>query len=236
MHLKFGQRFYAPDDGKGAGGAGGEGDKGKQVDLEELLAVKKQNADLMARLEKLEKGAPPKKDEGDKDLDDKAAAARDADAKKNSDLKAMETALKFHMNSPNFLKENEALLGSEIKDIFTQADKETFDSAIAKEQAIKASMIKTFFKLQAHMDLLTSSMKTKLEDYLKLTQNGKQEKALEMYDVVFEPAFQMLKQVKKAEALKNGNGAQGNAETQSAYEKNMYAHSRKRFLGEKHGS
>ena len=51
---------------------------------------------------------------------------------------------------------------------------------------------------------MTPGLKSNLEEYLKLTKNGKQEKAQAIYETIFEPAFEMLRRVKKAEALSKG--------------------------------
>jgi len=221
---------YAPDNGGGGGGTA--------PTVESLTAEKdalaKEKATLQAELEKLKKGAKPNAEddgEGD-DLAEKARKARDEKNKGQNDHKALEAALKFDMSSENFLKENEALLGSDIKDIFEAAKKETWTSAVQKEASIKSSLVQTFFKIQAHVDLLTAPLKQKLEDYKKLTKDGKEEKALEMYDYVFGPAFEMLKQLKKAEEIKKGGGAIED-KTQPLWQQNLIKRSRQRYLGEK---
>lgn len=192
----------------------------------ELAALKAANAALEARLAKLEK--PPV---DDPDLKDKARLAREEADKKTGDTKALENALRFSMGSKDFLKNNESLLPKEVSDIFAQAEKEKYDSAIEKDAAIKSGLVQEFFKVQANVELLTPGLKASLDDFLKLTKTGKQEKAQHIYENVFEPAFEMLKRLKKAEALGKGYG--GTSDLETSYKNRMIELSKKHYLGEK---
>ncbi len=194
----------------------------------ELSDLRASNAALEARLAKLEKPNPAP---DDPELIEKARKQRETDDKKNSDGKALEAALRFNMGAENWLKQNESLLPKGIADIFKAAEKETYGSAIEKDGAIKSGIIQSFFSVQANLDLLTPAIKGQLEDYLKLTKTGKQDKAQQMYDMIFEPAFEMLRRVKKAEALNKGFGTGGASE--DAYKKKMMDLSKKHYLGEK---
>jgi poly-gamma-glutamate capsule biosynthesis protein CapA/YwtB (metallophosphatase superfamily) len=93
-------------------------------------------------------------------------------------------------------------------------------------------VIQEFFKLQSNLELLTPGLKNQLEDYLKLTKTGKQEKAQQMFDAVFEPALEMLKRTKRAEALSRGHGLGGSGD--DAYKEKINKVSRSHYLGEKH--
>jgi hypothetical protein len=214
------------DDAKGGGGGAPApaDDFKKEIDL-----LKAQNVDLMAKLEKLI--SKPKDDALDEDLNQKAKKQRDADDKKAGDHKALEAALRFSLKSDEFLKTNAALLPKDVSDIFKAAEKENYSSAIEKDAAVKAGIIQSFFSVQANLDLLTPGVKNELEEYLKLTKTGKQEKAQQIYNMIFEPAFEMLKRVKKAEALQKGFG--NPSDTESAYKQKLVNLSRKHYLGEK---
>lgn len=197
--------------------------------VKELSDMKTANAALLARLEKLETaGKPPAEDE---DLQTKARKTIESDDKKKSDNKALENALKFSMNSAEFLKQNQSLLPKDISEIFKAAEKENFESAIEKDSAIKSGILQSFFSVQSNLDLLTPGLKSNLEEYLKLTKTGKQEKALSVYDTIFEPAFEMLRRVKRAEALNKGFGSSGGSE--DAYKSKMVELSKKHYLGDK---
>lgn len=228
----------APEDDKGGGGGGGDD------------ATKKENETLKARIAELEAASKKKKtatpppdetdddDEEEEDEDDehidlvsKAKKNRDRDAKRGDDQKALEAALRFTLDAPNFLKNNATLLPKDITDIFTAADKESFDSAKDKADAIKAGVIKSFFSVQSNLDLLTPGVKSQLEDYLKLTNTGRQDRASAIFDTIFEPAFEMLKRVKKAEALGKGHSTSGSGD--DAYKEKLMRSSRKHHLGVK---
>jgi len=193
--------------------------------IEELRAS---NAALLSRLEKLEgKGKDDNQD--DNDLNEKARLEREAKDKKTNDSKALESALRFSMGAEQWLKTNQGLLPKDVADIFEAANKETYDSAVEKDSAIKAGIIKSFFTVQSNLDLLTPAIKNQLEDYLKLTNTGRQEKARQIYDTIFEPAFEMLKRVKRAEALQKGHGDGSD----DSYKSRLIQGSRKHYLGEK---
>lgn len=223
MIIKFGDRRLMFPDDPGTPPPGGAGDPPADPKAE-LEALRKEIADL-----KKAKASPPPEDP---DLAERARKQREADDKNKGNTKALEAALAFTMNSEKFLKDNSALLPKEVSDIFDQANRETFDSATEKAASIKAGVIQEFFKVQSNMDLLTAGLKNRLEDYLKLTKASKQEKAQEIFDAVFEPAFEMLKRTKRAEALARGHGVGGSGE--DAYKNKINDLSRKHYLGEKH--
>jgi hypothetical protein len=190
----------------------------------DLEAAKAKNLELEAKIAALTKKPDP---ENDPDLKEKARLQREADDKRANETKALEKALRFSMKSEEFLKINESLLPKDIKDIFKAAEKENYANEIEKDSAIKSGMIQSFFAIQANMDLLTPGLKTNLDEYLKLTKDGKQSKAQMTYDTIFEPAFEMLKRTKKAEALSKGYGSEGDAET--LYKNKLIAGSKKHF-------
>ncbi len=193
----------------------------------ELADLKASNADLQKKLAEFSK--PPPQD--DPSLLDKARKEREDKDKRNSDSKSLEKALMFSMKSEEFLKTNSSLLPKDVPDIFKLAEKENYSNAIEKDSAIKSGMIQSFFSVQENMDLLTQSQKTSLDEYLKLTKDGKQDKAQSIYDGIFEPTFDMKKRIKKAEALSKGHAPEGDAEM--AYKNKMMKLSRSHYLGEK---
>lgn len=225
--------------GGAGGGTGGEGGKGGEGggqggqgtgDLSKALeAITAQNKALMERLEKLEgKG----KGGDDPDLLKKAELEREEKDKKNADSKALESALKFNLGAPAWMKENASLLPKDFEGIFAAAEKENYESQIQKSQAIKSSLIQSFFKIQENLDLLTSTQKSTLEDWLKLTKNGREEKAQSLFDNIFEPTLNMLKGIKKAQALNKG-GERVSDDVESAYKERLMKGSRKHYMGEK---
>lgn len=223
----------AGDDGGGGGGGGNPEPKNdpKPDDGEKVTMSKADYDKMMARMDALEgkKSDPKPDDDDDDDLVTKARKQREASDKTKNDSKSLERALRFDMGSKDWLKQNASLLPSDINDIFETANKESYDSPIQKDSAVKAGIIQSFFSVQSNVDLLTPGLKNQLEDYLKLTKNGKEEKAQSMYDNIFEPAFEMLKRVKKAEAVQKGHNDGGD----DAYKTKLMGLSRKHYLGEK---
>ncbi len=238
-----------PEDDTGGGGGGDEGgdDKGKGKGknkpdhTKDMADLKAQNAALMERLDKLEKRKAKVRDDDvdDEENDDdegedlkaKAKKSREASDKSKNDAKAIEAAVRFNMGAENWLKNNATILPKNIADIFAQAEKEKYDDPVQKDAAIKSGVIQAFFEVQSNLDLLTQGQKNLLDEYLKLTKTGKQEKARDVYDTIFEPSFEMLKRVKKAEALAKGHGS--STDSESAYMNKLISGSRKHYLGEK---
>lgn len=203
------------------------GDKAAAVSKEEFETLKNQHSELMKKFEAL--STKDKAKDEDPDLKARAAKEREESDKKKTDIKALENALSFNMQSKKFWDDNQALLPKQVEDIFKTADKETYDSALDKASAIKAGIVQEFFAVQDNLDLLTPGQKTALEDFLKLTKNGKQEKASGVYDQIFEPTFEMLKRLKKAQHLSKGLGDGSD----DAYKMKLMNGSKQHYLGEK---
>lgn len=184
------------------------------------------------------KATPPKKDdppnpdpEKEKDLADKARLAREEGDKKAKYEKSLEKALNFNIGSPAFLKDNAGLLPKTVEGIFVAAEKEKYDSAIDKSNAIKAGVISEFFAVQSNHDLLTASQKLEIEEFLKLTKNGKQERVESVYAMIFEPTLETLRKVEKAKQLNTGTKNQTDVEKQLA--ERMMKASKAHYLGDK---
>lgn len=222
--------LLAPEPGAGGGGGGApdpKPDDTMKAVLDRLDKLEKENAEL-----KKAKGGGGDPDPGDDpDLVDKAKKERETKERQKSDAKTLERALQFSMTAKEFIKENSTLLPKDIEGIFAEADKETYDSATEKSGAIQAGIIKGFFQVQDNLDLLTPSQKSAIEEFLKLTKNGRQEKAPQLYDQIFEPTFAMLKRIKKAEQLNIGGKEQSAGE--KALAERMLQMSKKHYLGEK---
>ncbi len=218
--------FYKDGEGEGGASGGSAGGAGANKDGANAPDHAAEIAALKAEIESLKSSKPKPEDD---DLKEKARKEREASNKDSDRTKKLENALKFNLKSDEFLKQNESLLPKEVRDIFSQAEKEKYSDAIEKDAAIKSGMIQSFFSVQSNVDLLTAGQKSALDDYLTLTKNGKQEKAQSVYDMVFEPAFERLRAVKKAEALQKGHGAGDD----DSYKKRIEAGSKKHYFGEK---
>lgn len=172
-------------------------------------------------------GAPPDPN----DLSEKARKEREAKDKEKNYAKQLESAIRFTHAAPEWLKTNEALLPKTVQGIFDAANKETYESPIDKDSAIKLGIITEYFTLQENVDLLTPAQKQSLEDFQKLTKNVKLERAQGFYDQVFEPTFETAKKIKKASEVSKGTKTESSQE--EAYKKKMISGSKKQYLGEK---
>lgn len=224
------------------------------MDEKELEELKKSNPKayesymkLKGELEeakKMPKNDPePKgdKDDGEAGDEDKDATLRDKikkqkerEEERRQENRRIESALKFNLSINDFVKNNEDLLPSEIPEILKAADKEKYDSAIERANIVKSNLIQAFFAVQSNLDLLTANQKAQLDDYLKLTKNGKEQRAELIYENIFEPAIETLRKVKKAEEVGKANaGFSSGSKSENAYKEKLMAISRKTHLGEK---
>ena len=209
-------------------------DKTNDQTPNELETLKTQNADLIKRLEALESRQPKPQDEGDNNNDslaNKTKQQREIQEKQNQDAKKLESALTFTLKSGDWLKTHAALLPKTIPQLFAQAEKENYSSSVEKAAAIKEGVVSEFFAVQENLDLLTDHQKIVLEDFKKLTKNERQIRVQEIFDSLFEPTFNTLKLMRKAEQLRNGHGDPSSAET--AYKQKLVKISEKQYLGVK---
>ncbi len=201
--------------------------KDKPDIAKQIEALMARNAELDAKLASLLKA----KETEQEDLSVKAKKNTEENDKTKNHAKDLEAAITFRLKAEEFIKLNGSLLPKDVPEIFKAADKENYESPIEKDRAIKSGLVQSFFSVQSNADLLTPAQKTSLDEYLKLTKTGKQERAQPFYDSVFEPTFEMLKKLKKAEALSKGLSVDDDAET--AYKNKLMAGSRKHYYGEK---
>lgn len=199
---------------------------------QEIAAIREENERLKTENEAFKKktdSTPPP----DKDLIDKAKDLKESADKNANDTKKIEQALGFNLGVDEFVKTNADLLPAEIGNIVAVAHKETYDSAMGKAAAIKASMIQSYFSVEANREALTKSQKEGLDDYLKLTKTGKEEKATEIFTNIFEPTLETIRKIKKAEELGRSNAGFGGDDKDNAYRDRLIKNSRKSHLNEK---
>ncbi len=210
-----------------------------QTDTEKLAAALKREEDLKLELDaekkKPKKDPDPKPD--DDDLRTKAAKTKQSADDAGKESKRIESAITFNLSVDNFIKGNADLLPAEIAEIVKVAHKETYDSAVAKANALKAAVVQAYFAVQGNLDNLTTSQKLNLDEYLKLTKTAKEDKAAAIYETVFEPAIEMVRRVKKAEELgrSRAQGISSGSPSDNAYRDRLAKGSRKSHLGEKEG-
>jgi hypothetical protein len=205
-----------------------------QSDADKLAAALRREEELKAEIERLKPKEPKEPKPDDDDLLTKNRKARESADEMKRQTKLIESALGFNMGVDEFIKTNTDLLPNEVADIVKLAHKETYDDAQAKANSLKASIIQSYFSIQDNVNALTPSQKVALDDYLKLTKSGKEQKAADVYENIFEPALQMARRLKKAEEV--GRSRQGYAissEKNTAYKDKLVQISRRTHLGEK---
>lgn len=226
--MQMGRVFYDANNGGGSGGGGGSGETPEQ----EIARLK---SELTSRDNKIKELSAGKGGGGDDpDLAEKTRLERERREKENGSQKEIAEAVTFTVKSAEFLKKHESILPSDAGEIFAQADKETYDSPVQKAAAIKSALIQNFFKIQANIDELTPSQKTQLEDYLKLSKTGKEEKAAHVFVNIFEPALELSKRLKKADELERARKGFGNSSDDAkAYKEKMMNLSQKHYFKRK---
>lgn len=243
MNLYSFLKMDKANEGGSGGGGGGQGQQqqhGQQQGQQQQQAsgnvtmTQAQFDAIMARLpqNQNQQQQGQQQQQNNDDLATKAAADAKKKEQSGAESKALESAIMFNTGSKDWLKTNSSLLPKDVEGIFSAAEKETYDTQIQKASAIKSGVIQTFFKVQENLDLLTAAQKTNLEDWLKLTKNGKEEKAQQMFDVIFEPTFEMLKRIKKAQQVQIGGQRQGD-DAENAYKDKLMKSSMKHFMGVK---
>jgi hypothetical protein len=214
--FNMGARLQDPASDGAAGGAGSPppaDPKPAPPPAEDVAALKARIAELEAK---------------DKNLLDRTRDQNNQSADREREAKSLEAAVVFNVGATNFLKENADFLPKEVSEIFATAAKERFDTPVQKANEVKSGIVESFFSIQDNHDLLTPAQKNALADYLKLTKNGKQERAQQVYDNLFEPALEMLKRVKKAEQVNRTRNGFGDG-TDEAYKKRLIEGSFKHY-------
>ena len=192
--------------------------------------VAKMKADREAEKKALEEKNKPAPKEDD-DLLTKAKKEQEAKEALAKGDKSLESALSFNLSVGDFVKNNKDILPGDFQKVLDQANKETYESPKQKANAVRSGLIQSFFAIQAHADMLTDNQKKVLADFMKLTKNGKEEQSHSVYENVFEPSFEMLKHLKKAEDKAKVKASEGT--NNSSYKDRLAAASMKKYFGKK---
>lgn len=204
---------------------------------EERDALKKAGDDAKAAADKKAaedaEAARKKKEEEDKGdpLRKKVEDEKNAKEKEQATSKQVEQALAFNMAVDKFVEDHKDLLPGEVPELLKAANKETYDTAADKAKAIKSAVVQSFFAVKENYEALITSQKSKLDDFLKLTKTGKESKADEIYENVFEPALDTMKRLKKAEEVGKANrGFASGGKAEDEYKNRLVERSKKTYL------
>jgi hypothetical protein len=185
---------------------------------------------LMAKID----GKTAKPKEEDPDLIAKVKKEKEEKDKTSVDAKSLESAIRFSVQGKEWFKENASILPKEIEGVFAAAEKESYDSPIAKDAAIKSGIIQSFFHIQENLDFLTSVHKSTIESWMKMTNTGRESKAQELFDAIFEPTLLMVKRIKKAELLNKSGGERSSDSVEEAYKQRLIKQGQSHYMGVKH--
>ncbi len=204
-----------------------------QADLKKSQdEIAKMKTDSAAEKKKLEDDKAKQKNDQEDDLLAKAKKEEDEKKKAAAGDKTLESALSFNLTVTDFVKNNKDILPAEFGKVLELANKESYDTPKQKANAIRSGLIQSFFAVQAHIDMLTENQKKSLADFLKLTKNGKEETSHTIYENVFEPGFEMLKQVKKTEDKMKAK-QQDSTSNSNSYKDKLKAGSMEKYFGKK---
>lgn len=219
------RRFFILREGEGDNGGSGGGENNNPPPANnEVETLKAQIAAKDAELAKMKKDFAPNP------LLDKAKAGELSAAEQAAKQKIIEQDVTFNLSVGQFVKDHVDLLPKEIEKALEIAKSEKYDSQGAKAAAIRDAMVQSFFKVQDHVDMLTGGQKDALDNYLKLTKNGREEQSAQIFASVFEPALEMIKRVKKAEEVGRANrGLLDKSDADKRYENKMIEATKRRF-------
>lgn len=196
-----------------------------------LKTASDKHAAEKAEWEKSKNTPPPKKEDDPADLAAKAAKEREEKEKSAKHEKDLESSIRFTSGAAAWAKDNNALLPKNVESILAAAEKENYGSTIQKASAVKEALVLEFFSVQANLDLLTASQKSTFDEFKSLTKDKRLENAQHVYDSIFEPTFETLKKVKRAEQV--SKGFKDETQGESAYKDKRLKLARKQHLGEK---
>jgi len=244
----FSHLAFADDGGNNQNQNQNQNRNAPKPEVEVVYLSRKEYDELMANQktkDKKQKAGGDGSDDGDGDNDEnkededdslqgKVRRKREREEREAAQTKELERAIAFNLGIDKFVAENQALLPAEIVQIVKLAQSERYDNQLAKASELKAAIIQSYFQVQANMDALTPAHKNAIDEYLKLTKGGREQKAAEVYENIFEPALEMARKIAKAEELGRSRAGFANpSQTDLGYKERLVKLARRTHLGEK---
>lgn len=161
---------------------------------------------------------PEKKNDGLLDEAKKNMAEQSNQQEAQADI---ERALGFNMSIQKFAEDFKAILPSSVNSIIETANGKTYTSAIAKANDIRKALLDAYLEVQANIDGLPESMKSKANAYKALTEDAKLAKSGSFWEIV-EIGAEMAKAKARANAISKANG-NGNDGGESAFRSRFLA-------------
>ena len=211
----------------------GEGDKNGNMPAERygMAFSEEQEAQILDMMGKMgdflskqgeakepENKEPEKKDEGLLNEAKKNMADQSNQKEAQAEL---ERAMGFNMSIEKFAEDFKAILPSSAKSIVETAKNKEYDSSIAKANDIRKALLDAYLEVQANIDGLPESMRSKANTYKALTEDAKLAKSGSFWEIV-EIGAEMAKARAKANAISKANG-NANGGDESAFRSRFLA-------------
>lgn len=161
---------------------------------------------------------PEKKDEGLLNEAKKNMADQSNQKEAQAEL---ERAMGFNMSIEKFAEDFKNILPSSAKSIVETAKNKEYDSSIAKANDIRKALLDAYLEVQANIDGLPESMRSKANTYKALTEDAKLAKSGSFWEIV-EIGAEMAKARAKANAISKANG-NANGGDESAFRSRFLA-------------
>lgn len=182
---------------------------------EEIEAMKAENAKFKSEAEKAKTENDAKaKEEADRKAKEEADKGKDFskqfdDKRKEEEKtknweKEIESSALFNSGLTAFLKDSGKLISPSIAGVVEIASKESYKDSIEKARGLKDVIVKEFFKVQSNLDHLTQSQRSKLDQFLDMTKNGRAEQVTQIYDELFEPTLSLVRKIEGYKVRSDG--------------------------------
>ena len=133
------------------------------------------------------------------------------EADKNEIQANLENAVSFNMSVSNFADKYKDVLPVEIKRVIDLSNGKNYDSAVAKANEMRKTIIEAFLEVQANVDALPEGMKAKANLFKSLTEDAKLEKSGLYWELV-EVGAELQASKKRAEAVNRANNGNNSGE------------------------
>lgn len=163
-----------------------------------------------------------------KTIAQEAKAAVDAEKNAETALAQIQESVKFNLSINEFVEKNKSLLPDEASKILTTIASKNYASDNEKANILRQGLLDSFLEKKENIDVLTSSMKIKAEQYKALAESDKARRSTEFWDLV-EVGVALKQGSRKAEALNKLNGGSAAGSSGNILEDKFMAAAKAKF-------
>lgn len=145
---------------------------------------------------------PQKTDDGDPLLD-KVQKDKKAAAERKALEEQISAATLFNDKFDTFLKEYAGILPEDVNELPKAASETDYPDKIKRANALKSSLVTSFFKEEANKKLLSESQNARLKAWLTLGKDARAEEAHSIYESIFEPTINHARSIRQAQLKQN---------------------------------